>query len=281
MDYLWIDPPSFVKLPKNVDIASTVHGMKNDCHWNESCDQIDFNDKENPTSVYIGQIGFSLCWSAWEEGPHFIIVWISPYQFDMTDKTKIIGVVFPRFDVDSTNSACITMSPFIRPWAKKNPKRIPKKNASWNDYSFDNFGYESKVNPMTTEDYYPVHLLVPDLEPFQAFVDPVTNIRNEKESKQTGGGCELVRGVQGSSHAPPIPPFVNEYKFDRVNFATNPIMVYKHNPQPISPSNTFVRDQDNCHFPPGNVLTAQEFNGFIAYCNLFKFCFSSSPVFRE
>jgi hypothetical protein len=271
MDFFWTDPPTFMKLPKDVDIASAVHGATK--NWDDSCDQIDFNDARYPTSFSIGQIGFSLWWSAWEQGPYFIIVWISPYQLSTTDQTKIIGVVFPRFDVDPTNSSCITMSPFIRPRSKKNPKRIPKKNASWNDYSFDNFGYESKgphVSPMTAEDYYPVHLLVPDLEPFQAFVDPVTNIRNEKQESKESKKIEELPLVGGDLHAPPVllPQSVNKYKFDRGHFATNPIMIYKHNPQPIPSGHTFLSEQDNCGAPPGNVLTAQEFNGFIAHANL-------------
>jgi hypothetical protein len=268
MDFLWSDPPTFLKLPKDVDFASA---MNRGARRFDGLDEIDFNDVQNPTSVYIGQIGFSLFTDAGEQGPYFIIVWISPYQFSTTDQTKIIGVVFPRFGVDPKNSSCITMSPFIRPLEKKNPKRIPKKNASWNDYSFDNFGYDSKglnVNPITSEDYYPVHLIVPDLKPFQAFVDPVTNIRNEKESKKTKGGYEVRQDVEGHFHAQPIPQFVNEYKFDTVDFATQSIMVYKRNPKPIPPNNTVVLDQDRCGFPPGNVLTAQEFNGFIAHANL-------------
>ena len=246
-----------------------------DRQWADDTIWIDFDTLDNHNTHHnsitktkqnlrIGQIGHSLFCTAYESGPPFVIVWISPYEFSETNKTRILGVIFPkiRYDKNKTwSQKPVSFSPFIRPGAI-HPKRIPKANGSWNDYLFDDTGYteakgmkrdeatsmkkdcesDQEQGPVDSPNYYPVHLLVPDLEPFQTFVDPAINMRKEFDGKK------------------------QKNRFDTVRFASASLYVYKPRTEPIPPDYVCTSPDGPINrgtFCPGNVLTSQEFNGFI------------------
>lgn len=260
MEYFWDEPPVFVKLPKNVDIASAVRNG----NILDAVDDLPIPSETYGTAASIGRIGTSYFDDCGEFGDPFIVVFVSPYSFPPKTPSgyanethnHVFGVIYPSIHTDTSKSwkespisfsawrpGVVSKDDSDSPWIRIKTKRIDDRYHSWNDYGhWDTFGYEfaSTFDPLTWDDYYPVHLIAPDLKSL-----PVKDPRRDCHSTST--------------------------VYYTYEFVDEPIFLYKQDQQ-IDPSRMLIISNSENFYGidpgsmcPSNILTAFEYQNIVSY----------------
>ena len=137
LEYSWYHPPCYAKIPKNVDIYSAIDA---NCDESEEVDTLSTSD--------IGRIGNSCFYNISEYGDPFIVSWIHP-------SGKLLGVIYPDIKFYKERQWKDNPIEFV---PRLRSKEVMEKWGSWNDLSYDSYGFDTVDIPET---FHEVHILAP------------------------------------------------------------------------------------------------------------------------